>query len=121
MCYEQYMNGNNRVVLIRSVRWDRGGEGSAFDGTRQKRAVIAIIQCIRRESNPELGHGKTQCYRYTTNALGVEKGDRYILVKPSATNCPTFQNRSSTYTEQRSPSASNHNIHEAKGLTYRPI
>ncbi len=24
--------------------------------------------CIRRESNPELGHGKTQCYRYTTNA-----------------------------------------------------
>lgn len=25
-------------------------------------------ECIRRESNPELGHGKTQCYRYTTNA-----------------------------------------------------
>ena len=24
--------------------------------------------CIHRESNPELGHGKTQCYRYTTNA-----------------------------------------------------
>lgn len=24
--------------------------------------------CVRRESNPELGHGKTQCYRYTTNA-----------------------------------------------------
>ena len=25
--------------------------------------------CIRRESNPELGHGKTQCYRYTMNAI----------------------------------------------------
>ena len=25
-------------------------------------------ECISRESNPELGHGKTQCYRYTTNA-----------------------------------------------------
>ena len=24
--------------------------------------------CIGRESNPELGHGKTQCYRYTINA-----------------------------------------------------
>ena len=28
------------------------------------------IKCIRRESNPELGHGKTQCYRYTMNACG---------------------------------------------------
>ena len=27
-----------------------------------------VQNCIRRESNPELGHGKTQCYRYTTNA-----------------------------------------------------
>lgn len=25
--------------------------------------------CISRESNPELGHGKTQCYRYTTDAF----------------------------------------------------
>ena len=28
-------------------------------------------KCIRRESNPELGHGKTQCYRYTMNAIMV--------------------------------------------------
>ncbi len=34
----------------------------------QNRPII-FWQCIRRESNPELGHGKTQCYRYTTNAL----------------------------------------------------
>ena len=27
--------------------------------------------CIDRESNPELGHGKTQCYRYTINAYRV--------------------------------------------------
>jgi len=26
-------------------------------------------ECIDRESNPELGHGKTQCYRYTINAI----------------------------------------------------
>ena len=29
------------------------------------------VECISRESNPELGHGKTQCYRYTTDALKV--------------------------------------------------
>jgi hypothetical protein len=27
-----------------------------------------VKECIDRESNPELGHGKTQCYRYTINA-----------------------------------------------------
>ena len=33
-----------------------------------KQKALIGVYCIRRESNPELGHGKTQCYRYTTNA-----------------------------------------------------
>ena len=36
--------------------------------TRTSKKVVQTYVCIRRESNPELGHGKTQCYRYTTNA-----------------------------------------------------
>ena len=36
------------------------------------------IYCISRESNPELGHGKTQCYRYTTDA---RMSDYYNLTR----------------------------------------
>ena len=35
------------------------------------------VRCIRRESNPELGHGKTQCYRYTTNAHVLQNCFQY--------------------------------------------
>ena len=40
--------------------------------------------CIRRESNPELGHGKTQCYRYTTNAqlIKVNKHKYSLFISP---------------------------------------
>ena len=36
-------------------------------GAKEKFKMQVNI-CIHRESNPELGHGKTQCYRYTMNA-----------------------------------------------------
>ena len=44
-------------------------------------SVDKRIKCNRRESNPELGHGKTQCYRYTTNAYLGASVSQYVCSK----------------------------------------
>ena len=41
---------------------------SFFVQINQGKIADFPVHCIDRESNPELGHGKTQCYRYTINA-----------------------------------------------------
>ena len=43
-----------------------------------KRIDNVTDECIHRESNPELGHGKTQCYRYTTNACAGAMSNVYV-------------------------------------------
>ena len=45
-----------------------GTRQKTMQRTKKKKGCISEKKCISRESNPELGHGKTQCYRYTTNA-----------------------------------------------------
>lgn len=43
--------------------------------------------CIHRESNPELGHGKTQCYRYTMNAQQVQQYLYLLTIYHSFSPC----------------------------------
>jgi len=47
-------------------------QSRAFEVIIEKRKEKEKDECIDRESNPELGHGKTQCYRYTINAWSID-------------------------------------------------
>ena len=59
------MNARRRVGCI-IVSYHRNMN---HDGEALRHGKKAMLSCIRRESNPELGHGKTQCYRYTIHAM----------------------------------------------------